>query len=141
MLGDIIYVSSDKWQFGFQEYKDTNNKYRHYGIDVGNNEVVHFVNYNKEGYLISKVLISSLDDFKGMGILGKCYRTSYEFSKYEIINRALKCVTNNFEKYNPYNNNCEHFVRWCVTGKKYYNDINRYIRIRNNLEKYRELVY
>lgn len=141
MLGDIIYVSNEHWNFGFQEYKDSNNRYRHYGIDIGNNKVVHFVNYNNEGKLISDVLISSIDDFKSMGLIKKCYRTSYKFSKYEIINRALECVKNNFGKYNVYDNNCEHFVRWCVSGEKYYNDIDNYMRIKNNLFKHNKYAY
>lgn len=128
-MGDIIFISNVKWEYGFQENKDENSRYRHYGIDVGDNKVIHFLNYDFLGNKVDKVVISSKDEFSRGFKIKKCFKTSYKYSNEEIVQRAYKTLSSGFGTYDSVNNNCEHFVRYCVTGEKdnhnMFNDINK----------------
>lgn len=127
-MGDIIFISNIKWEYGFQENMDENNTFRHYGIDVGDNKVIHFLNYDLLGNKVDKVVISTKDEFSRGFKIKKCFKTSYKYTNDEIVQRAYKILSSGFGKYDSLNNNCEHFVRYCVTGMKtvtnsYINDI------------------
>ncbi|MBU5488799.1 lecithin retinol acyltransferase family protein [Clostridium sp. MSJ-8] len=118
MLGDVVYVERRTWCNGFKEVKEDNGYFRDYGIEVGNNKVIHFVNYDEEGYLVQKVVESSMDEFSRGLEVKLDNRIEYKFNKIEALDRAFSRLNRSFGNYHMINNNCESFVLWCTTGKK-----------------------
>lgn len=118
MLGDIVYVERRTWCNGFKEVKDDNGFFRDYGIEVSDGNVIHFVNYDSNGYLMQKIIESSMDEFsRGLEVKFDD-RVEYKFNKIEVLDRAFSRLNKSFGKYHITNNNCESFVLWCTTGKK-----------------------
>ncbi|MBR5486217.1 MAG: lecithin retinol acyltransferase family protein [Oscillospiraceae bacterium] len=96
----------------------------HYGVVVGDDEVVHF-NLNMEEKDI-QIIKTSLKEFIGAGWdLKVCQMTKLncKFDSDTIARRALNEVGWNFGGYDLINNNCEHFANWCACGEKYSNQI------------------
>ena len=100
--------------------------YKHFGIYVGNNMVVHFAPINKGGELSifditdaggrkRKVMLSSVYEFED-GYTAHINNSPNRLSDDEIVSRALRAVDGDFGGYNLIFNNCEHFVRWCECG-------------------------
>lgn len=89
--------------------------YRHYGIDLGNDEVVHFTGNLPKDY---RITISSKYAFAGGGMVHVDDDIQYFFSKEETVWRALGMVGTDFGGYDFLNNNCEHFTTWCAAGCK-----------------------
>lgn len=118
MLGDVVYVERRTWCNGFKEVKEDNGYFRDYGIEVGNNKVIHFVNYDEEGYLVQKVVESSMDEFSRGLEVKLDNRIEYKFNKIEALDRAFSRLNRSFGEYHITNNNCHSFVLWCTTGKK-----------------------
>ena len=99
--------------------------YIHYGIYVGDNQVVHFsgpvgddVN-NPENVQIRK---TSLEDFlRGDPLkIQVIDETRRKFTPEQVVQRALDNVGKSevvTGKYNFVMNNCEHFATWCVYGR------------------------
>ncbi|MBZ4414682.1 lecithin retinol acyltransferase family protein [Myxococcus sp. XM-1-1-1] len=88
--------------------------YSHHGILVGANEVIHYT-----GELASKenavVRLDPLDRFLSGGTpelvqYGRC------LSDDEVVCRARSRMGENL--YDLFENNCEHFARWCKTGER-----------------------
>lgn len=111
-VGDILTVQR------------TNVIYIHYGIYVGDNQVVHFSGpvgddiLNPEQTQIRK---TSLEDFlRGDPLLIQIIdEDRRKYTPEEVKNRALSCVGKAEVvggKYNFMLNNCEHFATWCVYG-------------------------
>jgi len=130
MYGDILYV--DRRPLLWRSTKIRQNpkskkidivisrttKYRHYGIDLGDGRVVHFVG---ESFWIrqdSQICIDTMDIFLKDGYLGIVNDIVPAFSREEVVERALSCVNTNFGGYTIVDNNCEHFVMWCATGQR-----------------------
>jgi hypothetical protein len=91
--------------------------YQHYGVYIGNGNVIHFA--PPEGKEISAengiIHETSLEMFlKGRALQ---VDTTIEkiFSDEEIVQRAYSRL--NEMGYDLLTNNCEHFARWCVTGE------------------------
>ncbi len=99
--------------------------YIHYGIYVGDNQVVHFsgpvgddVN-NPKNVQIRK---TSLEDFlRGDPLkIQVIDETRRKFTPEQVVQRALDNVGKSevvTGKYNFVMNNCEHFATWCVYGR------------------------
>ena len=100
--GDIIYTK--------------HNLYRHYGIYINENCVVHY-DGKLDDMFLRKMCIreTTMDRFLG----GK---TSYyidnreaKFNNEEVVERARECIGE--EKFNLVSHNCEHFAMWCKVGE------------------------
>ena len=101
----------------------SNNVY-HYGIYLGNDEVIEygsakdFLNTNKEEV---KVQISSMDSFlDGKNVL-VAKLSLVEKMKRNSVNKTIELANSRLgeAKYDPIENNCEHFVFECVFNKHY----------------------
>ncbi len=81
--------------------------FKHHGIDLGDGTVAHYL----EG---KEILRSSIQDFCANQF---CTKISYQNAspKYLTLKRAISRIGE--QKYNLLFNNCEHFARWCKTGK------------------------
>lgn len=89
--------------------------YSHHGIYVGGYEVVHFSGglgpKNKLNALIRK---DHIDDFaEGAVVQVKEHNTS--LSGWDVAQRALSRIGE--DGYDLFQNNCEHFVNWCMSGQ------------------------
>lgn len=102
-LGAHIYV----WRLG----------YKHHGIYVGRQEVVHYSGFSRFLDRDGRVEKVSLEAFCRQK---KPHLVRYDaaetiFSPEEVVQRALSCLGAN--DYDLLTNNCEHFANWCVTGR------------------------
>lgn len=100
--GDVIYTK--------------HNLYRHYGIYINENCVIHY-DGKLDDIFLSKMCIreTTMERFLG----GKKYyyidNRESKFDNEEVVSRARKCIGE--EKFNLISHNCEHFAMWCKTGK------------------------
>lgn len=79
----------------------------HHGIDCGDGTVIHYEGFGR----ITRVSKSRFSE--GRTIRIKDYPKNY--SRDEIVRGAKERLGE--ARYDPYQNNCEHFVYWCTTGK------------------------
>ncbi len=130
MRGDMIYVQRTPLGFKSIESRRTPQScwldeliirfiaYKHYGIDLGDDMVVHY----RCGSILtldkSSVVVTTLDDFKRDGTVMVDHFQCLQYSSEEVVNRALTHVATDFGGYHPKYNNCEHFASWCVTGQR-----------------------
>lgn len=99
--------------------------YKHYGIYVGNGDVVHFSAGN-EGEISAKnamIRKDSLDYFANGSSVCVDNKEQANFDRREIVNRANKMVGTMKGAYNLVSNNCEHFANWCKSGEKTSNQV------------------
>lgn len=81
--------------------------YTHHGLYLGLGLVIH--------YDFSRICIVTLEEFsKGNPIF--IVQSKLTYSREEAMARAVSRLGE--EKYNLITNNCEHFVRWCRSGKE-----------------------
>ena len=94
--------------------------YKHYGVYVGNNTVVHFSGGSGHELSARKACIrkTTLDDFSKDGEVQIETICAKSFSRKETVMRALNAVGSEKGKYALPWNNCEHFASWCRYGKK-----------------------
>ena len=94
--------------------------YKHYGVYVGNNTVVHFS--GGKGHELSacraRIRKTSLENFSRNGEVQVETRGTEYYSPRETVMRALDAVGSEKGKYALPWNNCEHFANWCRYGKK-----------------------
>lgn len=103
---------------------EISNKIYHFGLYLGDDKIIQyglakdFLNKKKEEV---KVLISSMDEFlDGKMALVRVYSLVDKLKKNSVkksIELAMKRLGE--MKYDPINNNCEHFVNECVFNKHY----------------------
>lgn len=93
--------------------RGTNLLPEHYGIYDGDGWVYHFTG---DGISNARIEFTTLKEFEkgGTAYIERIYNVKYGAE--EIISRASSQVGSDFGGYNLLNNNCEHFVYWCVTG-------------------------
>ena len=110
-IGDILKV-------------EIKNNIYHYGIYLGDDLVIQyglakdFLNIKKEDV---EVLISSMDEFlNGKMALVRLYSFTEKLKKNKV-NKIISLAKARLgeKKYDPINNNCEHFVNECVFNKHY----------------------
>ena len=100
--GDRIYV--------YREFINLDGAYKHYGIDCGNGNVIH---YRKPSETIERTTISTFS--RGNQIhLKQEHPAQFCFLPDIVVHRAESRLGE--RKYNLLFNNCEHFVSWCKTG-------------------------
>lgn len=114
MKGEVIYV--ERMSNYYNKYlKISKGVYRHYGVDIGDNEVIHFSGENETK---AKIIKTSKNEFAKGGRIEKSYMGEAQYSEDEIVSRAYSKLGDTFGGYDLINNNCEHFANWCVRGKK-----------------------
>lgn len=130
MIGDIIYVERKPllWRSTkIRAHKESSRtdlliyrtaRYRHYGVDVGNNEVIHFQSDSIWTRRESKIIKTSMQDFLKDGECGIIRMIDYTFSREEVVLRAYSMLETNFDGYSIISNNCEDFANWCATGHR-----------------------
>ncbi len=91
-------------------------QYKHYGIEVENDQVIHFVTESiflmDQATVIKTPMAAFVKD--GVKLMDK--QTEVKFSRERIIKRAYSRLNTNFEGYHISKNNCEHFATWCALG-------------------------
>ena len=104
--------------------------YRHYGVYVGNDSVVHFS--AEKGFELSAkracIRETSLEEFRKNGELQIETRCCESFSRNETVIRALSAVGSEKGKYALPWNNCEHFANWCRYGEKRSSQVEQFTR-------------
>jgi hypothetical protein len=107
-IGSVIFV--DNYFAGF-------NTYQHYGVYIGNENVIHFAPYEGQEISMENGIIheTTLKDFLNGRALQIEMNAEKRFSEDEIVRRAHSRI--NEKGYDLLTNNCEHFARWCVTGE------------------------
>ena len=88
--------------------------YTHHGIDLGDGTVIHFSGEPGGNKLTAHVCRSSIEEFAGAGEV-KVRRYAVCAPPDEIVIRAEARLDEC--GYHLVFNNCEHFARWCVTGR------------------------
>jgi hypothetical protein len=91
--------------------------YRHYGIYAGEDKVIH---YNKKEFRFgfpAEIVETTMDQFaRGDNVtLCKFKEKRRLYSRKETLLRAKSQIGK--KGYNAVFNNCEHFARWCKTGR------------------------
>ena len=121
--GDIIFVHRSPLHI--------KNLYKHYGIYIGNNKVVHFTALGcsrETNAKLAYIQETSLEQFINGGLYEIERFTFNVFSKTEIVNRAKQSIGKGIGTYSLIFNNCEHFAKWCATGIAVSSQVNRIVR-------------
>ena len=87
--------------------------YWHHGIDCGDGTVIHYTGelFNRANAAIRR---TSIEHFAKGGTVRRV-RAESAFEAEDIIARAESRLQE--MRYSPVFNNCEHFARWCTSGK------------------------
>lgn len=131
MFGDIVYV--ERRPTGLRSTKKRENKdsklidrliyrtipYRHYGIEVEDNYVVHFHASSFRLRKTSSIKKVKVEEFLLGGELKVLGHLTNAYSNEVTAERAYSALGKVELPYSINNNNCEHFVYWCSTGKRY----------------------
>jgi hypothetical protein len=88
----------------------------HYGVSVGDDRVVHFHHGIRDSDM--RILEVPLSEFAGAGDGNVSVVQCDSLEVSEVVSRARGCASSGFGRYDLASNNCEHFARWCVTGRK-----------------------
>ena len=103
--------------------------YKHYGVYVGNDTVVHFS--GGEGFeLCAKracIRKTSLENFRKNDEIQIETRCCESYSRKETVMRALGAVGTEKGKYALPWNNCEHFANWCRYGEKRSSQVEQFV--------------
>lgn len=94
--------------------------YKHYGVYVGNNTVVHFSGGYGHELSAHRACIrkTTLENFSKDGEVQIETKCAESYSRKDTVMRALNAVGSEKGKYALPWNNCEHFANWCRYGKK-----------------------
>jgi len=90
--------------------------YKHYGVDVGNGNIVHFHCPSILKAHQASIARCTTEEFSKDGVIEIENFIDPGFSPEEIACRAESMLHSNFDGYRVKNNNCEHFSTWCATG-------------------------
>lgn len=103
--------------------------YKHYGVYVGNDTVVHFS--GGEGFELSAkracIRKTSLENFRKNDEIQIETRCCESCSRKETVMRALGAVGTEKGKYALPWNNCEHFANWCRYGEKRSSQVEQFV--------------
>ena len=108
--GDVIFVER------------AGNLYRHYGVYVGDGEVIHYSSEDGdfgENISIHKTVMERFLDGAGKYYICRFPKQSrikgyHLYTKRETVERAYQRLGE--RRYDLLNNNCEHFAVWCQTN-------------------------
>ncbi len=87
--------------------------YTHHAVDVGDGQVIHF-NGEPGRKRNATIRRAPWAEFAGRGKV-QIKRYEIHFGPDEVVERAESKLGQS--GYNLFNNNCEHFARWCLTGR------------------------
>lgn len=91
--------------------------YRHHGIDMGDNTVIHARPYTfRKPFSGGSVVRTSLEEFAEGSRVWPTLQPTAVFPPDEIAARAESHVGR--DGYCPVVDNCEHFANWCATGDR-----------------------
>ncbi len=136
MEGDIIYVVRKPIGFKSFDVRRTSRSgkldqlihrtiiFRHYGIEVEDGYVIHFVGDSIHCMDESSIKKTTIEEFLKDGKKEVDSDITYKFSRERAVKRAYSRLNTKFDGYSIYRNNCEHFVAWCVNGSKASNRVN-----------------
>lgn len=99
--------------------------YKHYGIYIGNNKVVHFSSESGENFASNTIIETDMSFFmqdSDRFFMIKFDKNTDVFNAKETKKRALDQI--GAGEYNLIFNNCEHFAMWCKTGEKTSDQVN-----------------
>ena len=103
--------------------------YKHYGVYVGNDTVIHFS--GGEGFELSAkracIRKTSLENFRKNDEIQIETRCCESYSRKETVMRALGAVGTEKGKYALPWNNCEHFANWCRYGEKRSSQVEQFV--------------
>ena len=103
--------------------------YKHYGVYVGNDTVVHFS--GGEGFELSAkracIRKTSLENFRKNDEIQIETRCCESYSRKETVMRALGAVGTEKGKYALPWNNCEQFTNWCRYGEKRSSQVEQFV--------------
>lgn len=88
--------------------------YWHHGIDAGDGTVVHFTDRNAA---VPEIIRGPAREFSDGDPVAVIVYSSRLFGYREAVERACSKVGSGRGEYDLFDNNCEHFASWCVTGK------------------------
>lgn len=106
--------------------------YSHFGVYVGNGQVVHFSagNNGELNPRKAKIMLTFLQYFENGGQSKRCNRNPFERdSNKDIAQRALSLVGTKFGGYNLITNNCEHFARFCENRIRFSDQVHTVVSI------------
>lgn len=121
--GDVISVSRTRFHI--------NNIYKHFGVYIGNNRVVHFTALGGKCETDAKLAYIQETDLEVFLAGGEYHIESYTatcFNRDDIVYRAKSRVGKGLGLYGLVLNNCEHFAVWCATGKYHSLQVERVAR-------------
>ena len=95
---------------------------RHHAICVGGGWVIHYTGLTKNK-ATATIRKDSFERFRSGGRV-EVVRYARAFPPSEVVRRALSRLGEN--GYDMFGNNCEHFARWCVTGERRSDQIQRF---------------
>jgi len=107
-IGSVLFV--DNYFAGL-------NTYQHYGVYIGNGNVIHFAPLEGQEISMENGIIheTTLEKFLDGRALKININIEKKFNEKEIVERTRSRLGE--KGYNLFTNNCEHFARWCVTGE------------------------
>jgi len=118
LLGNEIDLVNSSYSGKVEELLESACTYRHYGIGVEDDKIIHFDGDFIAGFNSFEIKESTVDEFLAGGEMETCFRVSYEYSADEVVERAKSSLKTDFGGYHFFKNNCEHFTSWCATGKR-----------------------
>lgn len=87
--------------------------YCHHGIYIGDGKVIHYGGEKNNKKNATIVQESSLEEFADNRVICLVQHSTYPR---DTIDRAVKSLAR--RGYNLFENNCEHFANYCVSGKR-----------------------
>lgn len=130
MEGDVIYVKRKRLGLKTFDVRKTSRStrldevicrtctYKHYGIEVENGNVIHFICdsiFHTQDGIIKK---STMAEFLKDGHKEVDTTMTYKYTRKHVVKRAYSRLHTNFNGYHAFKNNCEHFTAWCANGLK-----------------------
>ena len=107
------------------------NAYKHFGIYVGSNRVVHFTALGRGHETDPNLAYVQETTLEAFLAGDECSVESCQFSTFKrdvIVKRARSFVGKGEGTYNLVLNNCEHFAVWCATGVYYSSQVEKYAK-------------
>ena len=115
---ELIKENTDMQRILWQQNADGLFSYRHYGILLEDDSVVHFTGQLFSVDRAACICRTDIDFFCAGGVLRRADDVKCTFLPNQIGVRALRQVGTNFGGYHFLRNNCEHFTNWCANGHK-----------------------
>lgn len=104
--------------------------YKHFGVYAGNGKVIHFSGSKKGELNPSEADIIKTDlEYFTRGDEFRVENKQKRFNGDLIVRRAEAKKGKLKGSYNLVTNNCEHFARWCETGEKKSDQVDKVVHV------------